>query len=97
MGQTLNIAAEKKGYTLTDRATYLAFKKGLGLEILVERDGKLLNIYHVIELNSAKWPGFRPENAEMMFRKFVRGNTSKNSINVRGSDLVPDETGTTVF
>jgi tungstate transport system substrate-binding protein len=56
MGQTLNIAAEKKGCTLTDRATYLSLKKGLGLEILVEGDGKLLNIYHVIELNSAKWP-----------------------------------------
>jgi len=56
MGQTLNVAAEKKGYTLTDRATYLSLKKGLGLEIIVEGDSKLLNIYHVIELNQAKWP-----------------------------------------
>lgn len=56
MGQTLNVAAEKKCYTITDRATYLALKKGLGLEILVEGDGKLLNIYHVIELNTVKWP-----------------------------------------
>jgi len=31
-------------------------KKGLGLEILVEGDGKLLNIYHVIELNPVKSP-----------------------------------------
>lgn len=56
MGETLNVTAEKKGYTLTDRATYLSLKKGLGLEIIVEGDSKLLNIYHVIELNSAKWP-----------------------------------------
>jgi len=56
MGQTLNVAAEKKGYVLTDRATYLALKKNLGLEILVEGDGKLLNVYHVIEINSTKWP-----------------------------------------
>jgi len=56
MGQTLNVAAEKKGYVLTDRATYLSLKKGLGLEILVEGDSKLLNVYHVIELNTAKWP-----------------------------------------
>lgn len=56
MGQTLNVAAEKKGYVLADRATYLSLKKGLGLEILVEGDGKLLNIYHVIELNPAKSP-----------------------------------------
>jgi len=56
MGQTLNVAAEKRGYVLADRATYLALKKNLGLEILVEGDGKLLNIYHVIELNPAKSP-----------------------------------------
>lgn len=56
MGQTLNVAAEKKGYVLTDRATYLALRKNLGLEILVEGDGKLLNIYHVIELNPARSP-----------------------------------------
>lgn len=56
MGQTLNVAAEKKCYTITDRATYLALKKNLGLEILVEGDGKLLNVYHVIELNPVKSP-----------------------------------------
>lgn len=56
MGQTLNVAAEKKGYTLTDRATYLALKKNLGLAILAEGDAKLLNVYHVIELNRSKWP-----------------------------------------
>ncbi len=56
MGQTLNVAAEKKGYTLADRGTYLALKKNLGLEILNEGDAILLNIYHVIEINPAKWP-----------------------------------------
>ena len=56
MGQTLNVAAEKKGYTLADRGTYLALKKNLGLDILVEGDGILLNIYHVIEVNPEKWP-----------------------------------------
>ena len=56
MGQTLNIAAEKKGYTLADRGTYLALKKNLGLDILVEGDAILLNIYHVIEVNPARWP-----------------------------------------
>jgi tungstate transport system substrate-binding protein len=56
MGQTLSVAAEKKGYTLTDRATYLALNKNLGLSILLERDPKLLNIYHVIDVNVAKWP-----------------------------------------
>jgi tungstate transport system substrate-binding protein len=56
MGQTLNVAFEKKGYALADRGTYLAVKKNLQLDILVEGDAALLNIYHVIEVNPAKWP-----------------------------------------
>jgi tungstate transport system substrate-binding protein len=36
MGQTLNIANQKEGYTLTDRATYLAQQKNLQMEIMVE-------------------------------------------------------------
>ncbi len=56
MGQTLNVASEKKGYTLTDRGTYLALKKNLVLDILVEGDSTLLNLYHIIEVNPARWP-----------------------------------------
>lgn len=32
MGQTLNIGTQKEGYTLTDRATFLAQKDNLQLE-----------------------------------------------------------------
>jgi tungstate transport system substrate-binding protein len=56
MGQTLNVAAEKKAYTLADRGTYLALAKTLKLDILVEGDAVLLNIYHVMEVNPQKWP-----------------------------------------
>jgi len=56
MGATLTIASEKGAYTLTDRATYLAQKDKLDLEILLEGDPALLNIYHVISVNPAKWP-----------------------------------------
>jgi tungstate transport system substrate-binding protein len=56
MGQTLSVANEKKGYTLADRGTYLSLKKNLKLDILVEGDAILLNVYHVIEVNPAKWP-----------------------------------------
>ncbi len=55
MGDTLNVAAEKKGYTLTDRGTYLALKENLGLEILVEGDPDLLNVYHVMQVNPEKF------------------------------------------
>ena len=56
MGQTLNVTSEKKGYALADRGTYLALKKNLHLDILGEGDAILLNIYHVIEVNPAKFP-----------------------------------------
>ena len=51
MGDTLNIAAERGGYTLTDRGTYLALRDRLGLEVLLEGDPSLLNVYHVILIN----------------------------------------------
>jgi tungstate transport system substrate-binding protein len=56
MGQTLGIAFEKLAYTLTDRGTYLALKKRVTLEILVERDKPLLNIYSVMEVNPSRFP-----------------------------------------
>lgn len=55
MGDTLRIASEKGAYTYTDRATYLALKDTLSLEVLVEGDKALLNIYHVITVNPEKW------------------------------------------
>jgi tungstate transport system substrate-binding protein len=56
MGQTLWIASEKRAYTLTDRGTYVALKKRVQLEVLVERDKSLLNIYSVMEVNPARFP-----------------------------------------
>ena len=47
MGETLNLAREKGAYTLSDRATFLSQNRP-GLEVLVEGDTALQNIYHVI-------------------------------------------------
>jgi tungstate transport system substrate-binding protein len=51
MGDTLNIASERGGYTVSDRGTYLALRERLGLAILTEGDRALLNVYHVILVN----------------------------------------------
>jgi len=56
MGQTLTIADQKQAYTISDRATWLAFTGKIQLPILVERDPVLLNIYHVMPVNPAKFP-----------------------------------------
>jgi len=63
MGATLTIASQKGAYTLTDRATYLANKAALSLEILYEGDNVLLNVYHVIIVNHDKWPNSNLDGA----------------------------------
>jgi tungstate transport system substrate-binding protein len=85
MGQTLSVTAEKKGYTLADRGTYLALKKNLGLDILVEGDAILLNIYHVIEVNPAKWPKVNSGGAKA-FADFMVARETQNIIKTFGVD-----------
>jgi tungstate transport system substrate-binding protein len=50
MGATLQIAADKDAYTLSDRGTYLSNENAKALEILVEGGAPLLNVYHVIDI-----------------------------------------------
>lgn len=55
MGETLKVTAEKGGYTLVDRATYLSMKDSLPqLAIIAEKDKGLLNQYGVIVVTGAK-------------------------------------------
>ncbi len=57
MGEVLTMTEEQAAYTLSDRATYLArTKKGIKLQILVEKDKSLLNPYGVIAVNPNKGP-----------------------------------------
>ena len=70
MGATLTIASETQAYTLTDRATYLANKDNLDLEILFEGDTALLNVYHVMTVNPERWPRSNYEGA-MAFSEFI--------------------------
>ena len=64
MGEVLNMAAEMHAYTLTDRATYGAYKARTGLAILVEGDKRMFNPYGVIAVNPAKHKGINYKGAE---------------------------------
>src|SRR3989339_555330 len=75
MGQTLNVAAEKKGYTLADRGTWLSLQKNLGLPILKEGDPILLNVYHVIQVNPANWPKMNADGAKAFSGFIVSAET----------------------
>ena len=72
MGATLNITSEKGGYTLTDRATYLALEAALALVILVEGDPRLLNVYHVHAVNPERHGGVNAEAARAFLDFLVR-------------------------
>ena len=52
MGSTLLIANEKKGYTLSDRSTWIAFNKRDNLKIVCEDFPPLFNQYGIILVNS---------------------------------------------
>ncbi|MDP4154535.1 MAG: substrate-binding domain-containing protein [Bacillota bacterium] len=78
MGQTLLIASQKNGYTLTDRATWLAQKKNLpNLKIVVEGGNDLMNIYHVMEVNPAKHQGVNSKDAKKFVDFMVSDKTMK--------------------
>jgi tungstate transport system substrate-binding protein len=85
MGATLTIASEKSAYTLTDRATYLANEANLQLDILVEGDPALLNVYHVIIVNHDKWPNTNLEGATA-FADFIVSPATQEVIRTFGVD-----------
>ncbi len=101
MGQTLAVAAEKKTYTLADRGTYLSLKKNLGLDILVEGDKVLLNIYHVIDVNPTKFPKANAPAAkafaDFMVSKEVQDIIAKFGVDKYGSPLFFPDAGKPEF
>jgi tungstate transport system substrate-binding protein len=57
MGETLTIADEKHGYTLSDSGTYLKYSDKVDLKILFSRRSDLLyNPYGIVAVNPARHP-----------------------------------------
>lgn len=79
MGETLNIADEKKGYTITDKATFLILKKNLKLEKLLEDNKNLKNVYHIIIVNPSLSKKINNKGAEK-FLEFLISKESKDII-----------------
>ena len=66
MGQVLTMAAQLEGYTLTDRATYAAYKDKTGLVTLVEGDPKMFNPYGIIAITPQRHPTVNNQGAMAM-------------------------------
>jgi tungstate transport system substrate-binding protein len=79
MGRTLTVASEKRGHTLADRGTYLALRDGLDLEILVQGDPLLNNVYHVIEVSASRFPDVNHRGAKA-FSEFLLSPETQEAI-----------------
>ncbi|SPA00212.1 putative ABC-type tungstate transport system, periplasmic binding component [Cupriavidus taiwanensis] len=74
MGEVLTMAAQMPAYTLSDRATYGAYRAKTGLAIAIEGDPKMFNPYGIIAVNPARHPGTNYKDA----MKLVEWITSKD-------------------
>jgi tungstate transport system substrate-binding protein len=77
MGQTLQIADQRRAYTLADRGTYLTFAQRVKLDLLVERDERLLNVYHVIAVNPARFAAVNGAGAQAFITFLLAPETQR--------------------
>ncbi|MGH7700062.1 MAG: substrate-binding domain-containing protein [Gemmatimonadales bacterium] len=75
MGETLQMADQKRAYTLTDRATYLVWRDKVQLAPVVEGDSLLYNVYHVMEVNPRNAPRVNAAGARALADFLVAGET----------------------
>jgi tungstate transport system substrate-binding protein len=85
MGEVLKMASEKQGYTLADRATYLAMKDSLDLDIVVEKDNNLNNQYGVMVVNPDKFENLNSEGAKK-FEGWILSEETQKLIGEFGKD-----------
>jgi tungstate transport system substrate-binding protein len=80
---TINIAAERSGYTMTDRGTYIKYEDNLKgnppLKILVEGDAVLLNQYSVIAINQKHCPKVNYDTSKQ-FIEWITGPEAQQLI-----------------
>lgn len=74
MGATLQIASQRRAYAISDRGTYLAIRDTLELDILFEGDPRLLNIYHVMQVNPERVGGVHSGGASAFVDFMVSGD-----------------------
>lgn len=63
MGDVIMMANEMAGYTMSDRATYLAMSENITLQVVTEKDPILFNQYGVIPVNPDKNDAINEEGA----------------------------------
>lgn len=77
MSATLLVAFERRGYTLSDRASYGNLRQRMDLVPLRDRERGLLNVYHVIEVNPLGRPRTNAAGARA-FADFIVSDDIQN-------------------
>jgi tungstate transport system substrate-binding protein len=85
MAQVLRTADQKRAYTLSDRATFLAHKGLVALAVLAEGDLLLKNDYHVIVVSPRTHPGVHAQSA-MRFSEFLLNPETQRVISEFGTE-----------
>lgn len=83
MGAVLTVTNDRRGYTLSDRGTFLAQRGNFDLEILFEGDEALFNQYHVIVVNPDLHSAINVEGARA-FAEFIRSADAQAIISTFG-------------
>lgn len=71
MGEVLTMAGELQACTLSDRATFVAYRARTGLAVMVEGDARMANPYGVIAVNPARHPGVNHRGARLLIEWLV--------------------------
>ena len=79
MGATLNFAVQAEAYTISDRATWLAFGNKADHSILFDGDPALFNQYGVIPVSPARCPMIRHDDA-LAFRDWLVSADGQDAI-----------------
>ena len=90
MGATMNTAAELGAYLLADRGTWISFKNRRDLQILVEGDPRLRNVYSAILVDPARHSHVKSEEARALVEWLVsdEGRAAIAAFRLGGVQLV---------
>ena len=89
MGATLNFAVQSESYTLSDRATWLAFSNKMAHKILLQGDPRLFNQYGVVTINPARCPTVKSAAADEFVKWLLstEGQISIGTLKRNGQQL----------
>lgn len=89
MGATIRVAIEMQGYTMSDRATWLAYEGKQDAQIVFSGDDRLFNQYGIIMVNPDKHSHVKVAEAQQFidWMRSDKGQSTINSYQVGGEQL----------